>query len=761
MTKALYVAFAATTIFTQPAIAQDVTERADAAAPSMLDDIVVTAQKSARGESVQKIPLAVTAVNKQLMEDNQLTSITDVGRLAPNVSLAPASSFPAFANFYIRGIGLNGTVRSIDPAVSLVTDGMVNEYLLGTLLDTFDVQSVEILRGPQGVLQGRNATGGAISFTSRRPTNDLELEATARVGNGGRFDASFLAAGPLVEDKILAKIGVLRRKSDGLFHDRNNGVMVPSIVNPTGIDSSAKYDSGAEDTWAIRPTIVFKPIENLQISLIGEYLDQQGGAGVGARFVTNATNMQTIFGYTPTFKKWDMNTNREGVYSLKQKKLIGEITLDAGFGVFTSVTGYRDVSYKTNYDAAGFPFILFTFPEGNFDKSKQYSEELRFASDFSDTIRFVVGGYYSDLSMTNVEMRLLSGYFGGGNANLIRSQRGRFRQDGTSKALFYNVEIIPLRGLTLSHGGRYTKDKKTIDIVPLTLCTGSNFTACPDTATTVSASYDDFSPRFSAQYQITSGTQIYASWTKGYRSGNFNARANSLAAIGPADPETVKTIEGGLKSTFLDGRARINLAAYTSDYSDIQRTITIGPTQTLGNAGSASIKGVELETSLLPVRSLELTANVGYIDAKFDTFQGLDVDGNGYNPAVDPELARKLKFERVPKWTMYLAANYTHDIPGWDAKLTGRINYNYQTSVFFDVLNQIPQGSVGLLGGSITFKKGSWSLTAFGRNLTNKEYADQGSQFVIGPAAGPGSRLANHVWGGEPRTFGLELAFKM
>jgi iron complex outermembrane receptor protein len=723
----------------------------------VIKDIIVTAQKGARAESVQKVPLAITAVTAETIRDQQFTSITDVGRIAPTVQLAGASSFPAFANFYIRGIGLNGTVRTIDPAVQVITDGMVNEFLVGTLLDTFDVASVEVLRGPQGILQGRNATGGAVSFTSRRPTDRYELEASVRYGTGDRLDFSLLAAGPVIKDKLYAKLAVLRRKSDGLFHDRNKGVFVPSLANPGGTDTSAQYDSGAEDIWAFRPTLVFKPTERLEISLIGEYVDQGGGSGVGARFLNNATNSQSIFGYTPDFAKGNMNSNRKGLLDLKQTRIVGEIKWETSIGVLTSVSGFRDVDYKTNYDAAGFPFILFTFPEGNRDQSKQYSEEIRFASDFSDTFKFVVGGYYSDLSIETLELRLLSGFFGGGSANLIRSQRGRFKQDSTSKALFYNLEWTPIDGLTLSHGGRYTKDEKDIEIVPLSLCTGSNFTACPDTSTFRSAAFNDFSPKFSAQYQIAPRVLAYASWTRGYRSGNFNARATSVAAIGPAQPENVRSIEAGLKSTFWGGRGRVNLAAYTSDYQDIQRTVTIGPTQTLANAATATIKGFELETTFVPLPGFELVGNVGYVDAHFKEFLNLDVNGGGYDPNVDPDLARKLKFERVPKWTGYVSASYTQELPD-DMRLISRVNFSYQSSIFFDALNEIRQAPVGLVGVNVTLEKGQWRLSAYGRNLTNRDFADQGSRFNVGPGA---SGVAYHVWGGEPRNYGVELAFKL
>ena len=195
------------------------------------------------------------------------------------------------------------------------------------------------------------------------------------------------------------------------------------------------------------------------------------------------------------------------------------------------------------------------------------------------------------------------------NTNNILSLQGSARQSGSSVAAFYNIEWEPFSGVTLSHGGRYTKDRKTFSVVPLGVCgPGENFTRCSTTSFGGKKSWDNYSPKFSVTYEPAPDTNIYGSFTKGYRSGAFNARASTIAAIGPADPETISQFEVGLKTTFLDNRTRINIAAFSSKYNDIQRTVLVNAIQTLSNAARARLRGVELESSVNPFGGLTSAA---------------------------------------------------------------------------------------------------------------------------------------------------------
>lgn len=741
----------------------DKTEASASASGEPDQDIVVTATKSARGESLQRVAIAVSALPAETLRAQSLNNIRDVGNVTPGVKLDEAV-FASFANFMIRGQGLDGSLFTIEPTVSVVVDGMVHENLLGNILDTYDVESVEVLRGPQGILQGRNATGGVVSFRTRRPTDKLQIEGNVLAGSVGRYVVSGLVAGPIVPDILLAKLSVYHTYTNGAFKDNNSGTFRPALYNPSGTDPSPTGDLVRANIWSVRPTIVLKPASNLSITVLGEYSKQTGNGGPGGRIATPQlgysvalpSNLPQLFGYTPASGKFNVNLDNIGAVDLATGRIVGEVTWDVGPGVFTSITGWRKVDFQGTSDSDGTPFALLQFPKGNRTRSTQFSEEVRFASDFSDVIRFVVGGYYSKLSINTVEYRNTNLLLTGSATNSLLYQFGRFRQDGTSKAIFYNVDVEPIKGFTLSHGGRYTDDEKQINMVPISVCGTAGFINCPNTSTLRSANFHNFSPRFAAQYQVDPRTMIYASYTEGYRSGVFNSRATSVAAIGPAQPETVRSFEAGIKTTLAGGRARINLAAFSETYIDMQRTISVNGIQTLGNAGRARLQGFELETTFRPVDGLTLNGNLSYIKPRFLEFFGLDVDGNGYNPSVDPGLAKNLRFNRVSEWNSYAAIAYTFRLGGED-KLTIGANHVYRSSQFLDTLNELRQPAVNMFGANIRYVHGQWSVNVFGKNLTKVYFADGGTRLLFGP--GPNNR-AYYVYGGEPREVGVELRFK-
>lgn len=714
-----------------------------------LEDIVVTAEKRAAGESVQRVPVAITAVSGEALKEAHISDLQEVGKLVPGAQLNDPA-VPGFSNFFIRGVGLNGSVRTIDPAVSVVVDGLPHEFQLGTVLDVDDAQTIEVLRGPQGILFGRNATGGAISLTTRRPKNELEIEGKVRAGSNGRLDFYGLVAGPLIPDIVLGKLSISRRKFNGTFQDRNGGSFAVAPRNPSGTDSSTQTRQIGEDSWALRPTLVLKPTDALTINLLGEYMEEKGGAAA-ALVLNDVPNLQSLWGYTPPEDDDEINHNIQGFHKLKNKRAVADIRLNTGVGVITSITGYRDVDYSIQADIDGTPFTLFHFPEGNFDDSQQLSQELRFASDFSDVVGFVIGAYYSDLSISGEERRTLQL----GAMPSALSFRSRWNQDSTSRAVFYNIDFRPIPEVRLSHGGRYTKDKKNFDVVPLSICAGPNFTLCPDTATSFKRSWDNFSPRFAAEWQASRRTLLYGSWTKGYRSGSFNSRANNIPAVGPADPETIQQFEAGIKATLLDGRARFNIAAFTSKYNDIQRTVVVNAVQTLANAASARLRGVEIESTFRPIDALVINGSLGYIDAKYNEFFGLDVNGGGYDPNVDPELAAKLDLDRVPRLTAYLGATYSFQLPGFAPELQLRGSYSYRSHVFGDVGNEVREPALNIFDAGFAVKSDRWTASVYGKNLTNEIQYGQSSRFNFGP--GPGG-IAYVGWGINAREYGLELA---
>ena len=514
-------------IFSTGAQAQDTA--VSGAEDESLQDIVITAQKQAAGESLQRVPISVTAVNTDILRETQAISIVDVGRLAPNVSLQTAASFPGFPNFTIRGQSISTSLRTLDPTVTLVLDGMPLADPYGALIDTFDLESIEILRGPQGILFGRNATGGAVVVRTRRPGNELEFEAAVRVGNAERFDQSLYVGGPIAGEQLRGKITILHRRRDGLNVDRNGGTFVPAPGNPSGTspaDTSVVVQV-REDVWLIRPTLVWEPSSSLKITLLGEYINADYG-GSSARIIEARPILQAGFGYTPPSFSSEIDQNASDGSQFEIGRLGLEIDWDVGPGVITSVSGWRRVTGSSLSDNDGVPFSFLEITDN--PRSTQISQELRFASTFSDTIRFVAGGYYSDTDLDSVETRVINTVIAGAQSGFATlSQRGQYAQNARIAALFGNVDIMPVEGLTLSGGLRYTNERKDIDIVLLAVCPAG---VCSTTSFQREQSWNDISPRAAISYQVTSNILVYGSFNTGFRSGNFNGRAANPLGIG-------------------------------------------------------------------------------------------------------------------------------------------------------------------------------------------------------------------------------------
>jgi iron complex outermembrane receptor protein len=721
-----------------------------------LTDIVVTARKQG-AESLQRVPAAITAISTDTLDKAQITSIVDVGRLAPNVQLQTAASFPGFANFTIRGLSVNNSLRTLDPTVVVVADGIAFGDPYGTLVDTFDLGSVEILRGPQGVLLGRNATGGAVVLKSRLPADSFGVEASVRVGNGGRFDQSLIVEGPL-NDRLRAKIAVLHRKSRGLSEDRNSGTIVPT---PTGaaaqLYGNATGHEVRDDVLLIRPTIVWEPTDQVDISLIAEHVDATYG-GNDARIIVPRGPLLSVLGYTPPPFSYEIDHDIIGRTKIVTDRATLEANWNVGVGTITSSTGWRKVNHDATIDIDATPFTLLHFPDNKND-SDQFSSELRFASSFSDRIKILAGAYYQHLTMTAVERRIRNTLIvSAAGPFTTQYQEGTYLQTSSNKSVFANVDWTMLDGLTLSGGARYTSERKAIAIALLRTCPGVGFDACLTDRQRRKGSWNDVSPRAAISWQANRDLLLYGSWTRGFRSGNFNGRATPApapadpgAGIGPSDPEKATSFEAGFKATFLDRRARLNVAVFVTKYDDIQKVLTsTQSTQTILNAASATIKGIEVEASLQPIDGLTFDGAFGLTDASYDRFDGLDLTGDRI---PDPALAKQLSFERVPKYTATAAATYDFSIPVVPGDWSARVSYSYFSKIYTDLINtpQAVQPGYDLVDASLSYMPTEQlTIRAYGRNLSNTNYFDATQTPTWGIFG----------FGGSPRTYGVEATIR-
>ncbi len=752
----------ATATFTAAALAAStlaVAEPQGADAPSGgLEEVTVYAERKAGGQRLRDVPMAVSAINGDIIDRAKLLSVVDVGRLSPNTQLDPVGTFPGFSNFSIRGVGNSNSTRSIDSPVNVIQDGMVIDYQAGAVLDTFDLESVEILRGPQGVLFGRNASGGAVVLRSRRPTGEFDAHVDLTVGNANAREINAALEGSLVPDKLSARIAIMTREHDGLVENTTKGafVAVPGCPTPipTGAICNVNNITGAGvahptgpisgiDRLVIRPTLVFTPSDTVKLSLMTQYQDYDDGGGVArAVFPENGIlqNQQRLWGFTPAPGKYETNVQNTGYTTIEAWHAIGELEWQLGAGTWTTIAAYRDLEYNATLHVSGDPFDTLVFPN-NVEKADQRSIETRFNGSFGDKVDYLVGAFWLDADADVRERRESRT----NTSTAITYFDSPWTQNSESKAVFANVDYKFTDQWTASAGVRYTEDDKEISLRPLVSC-GATPTGCDALAFIPDArSWSNTSPRFVLRYMPSDDLNFYASFSKGYRAGNYNARVGTAQALRtPANPETNESIELGFKGEFLDRRLRTNLAIFNADYTDIQRTATVPNSvpsiSTLTNAGQATIRGFEIDASWLPIDSLRIDLAYGKTDASYDELVGVTC------PCGDKLVATDLDFDKLAPWTASVAATWTVNVG--EGELATRVSYARRPEYDTDFRNTVAlrQPAFGLLDASLSYDVGPWSFSVFGRNLENSEFVDIVS---LG--------LGYQAYGGQPRTYGISV----
>ena len=719
-----------------------------------LEEVVVTAAR--RAESAQDVAVALTALSSQSLEDANVVDISDIGFLAPNVQLQPVSTFPGFATFTMRGIGTGAnSIRTLDPTVNVMIDGMVVATQIAGQLDAFDYETVEVLRGPQGIFFGRNSIAGAIQMRTGKPSEEFGGRVKVGVGSQSLVQLEGVVEGSM-SNTLRGKLAVQYRSFDGYFEDNNGGTFIPAPNNPSGTEpGTATQKQNEQDSIFIKPTITWQPSDRFDLTLYGQYFEDDGGSGSTQAYVEPSAAPSTMFrlyGYTPPTDQFEVNHDLVGKSDTEIEQLVVEANWSVGNGVLTSVTGCRDLTFSSSSDIDGTPFLLIHFPD-NEEEASQFSQEIRYAADISDRLDFIIGGFYLDAEQGVIERREFSGLTAGRDHFDFNYIQSVWTQDVKSTALFGNIRWGFTDTLTLNAGIRYSREEKDLNITLLTPCSGPGFSGCSTDKTDLGEEWSNTSPRVALEYRPNDDLMFWGSWTRGFRSGNYNARAPSIAAVGPADPEQADQIEIGMKGDFADGRLRANITGFFTVYDEIQRTTNgedaLGnPLQLLRNAAEAEIPGIEAELTWLPTDRLMLMAGIGWIDPEFKEFTGLNLGA-----ATDQEneaLAKELEFERVPDFEYTLTGEYR--VPMTDSgDLIFRGQYAWRDGFYTDVTNNELRTieDYGILDASVRFENEKWRVSLWGRNLTEENYAD-----IISAA------FNYQRFGGQARTYGVEVGYR-
>lgn len=690
-----------------------------AGAGAMIQEVMVTARKRGVAEGAQSVPVTISALSGDQIEAMFAENLTQVGMTMPNVRLDDAGAFPGGMNFTVRGMGFNSTIASVEPTVGLFVDGMYIGANLGSLGDTFDTESVEVLRGPQGTLFGRNVTGGAVVMRSRRPEGDFGGALRAGLGSGGRQLIAGSVEGSL-SDTVAGKIYTQYNNQDGDFDNIATG-----------------KDHGAEEVSFLRPMLRWRPSDTVDINLIGEY-GRHRGDGTNARFVEIPSQMLYGLGAREPRRADQLALDFKGGVDVEWHQLVLDANWEVGNGTVTSVTGYRDVSYFAALDSDASALDI---ARGlNWMDQDQFSQELRFSSQaLDDRLNYTVGTYYFQQ-----EQEQFYHIFFFGNSN----QRSRGTLDHKTASVFAQGDYEFVDNVFLTLGGRYTWEEKKARNARTPDCDLDLNCVLSDTG---SKTWNNFSPKVGLSWQADPGLLLYTSWSKGFRSGGYNIRTTGVnESAGPYNEEVVEAIEFGFKSDFWDGRARVNGAIFQNKYEDLQRTVNQGLVNFIANVAKATVDGAELEVVLVPHESLSLMAAVGYLDARYDSYPLLDVTGDGQ---PDPELAKGLQLIRAPDWSYSLSAIYDLSLGDYGS-LSNRVSVMYNDKTPANDANTFFSPSFRLWDASITWSPATHQdlrVSLWGKNLTNEVYA-------------PLSTVVGNIWTnyyqGLPRRYGVEVSYR-
>lgn len=693
-------------------------------------EIVVTATKKGAGETVQNVALAITAVSGARLDETAIKSLRDLSYSVPNVQLDTIGTNPGSLNYSIRGLGINSSVPTVEPYVGLFIDGVYIGAPTGPVggAQIFDLEGVEILRGPQGVLFGRNVVGGAVLLRTSRPTNELTSHIRLGYESGETKIASAVVSGPIVKDVLTAKIAAYYSDEEGYFTNEFTG-----------------RPHGANRIWIVRPAAELT-VGDATFALKLEHGYQFGDASAGQNSVRDGmfrNNRRFSNNYTSfAGAKWN------------QAIFQADVPVSLGDGVITNVFGYRDLKTRNGLDVDGLPQNFFL----SFSRTQQdqVSNELRYFGTFGK-MEITTGFFYFQQTTEYIQRRILNG---------TSVSNGGGRQFHKAYAGFLNGDWHITDTLTASAGIRYSWERKRAEVNALNAtspCSLETF-SCDSYAFNDSNSWDGFTPKFGLQWKPNNDLQVYASYSGGLRSGGYNIAANPIPPelnpgnlakpVGPTEQETAKAYEIGLKRRFGRG-SFLNIAAFRTDLSNIQRTI-IFPTPSAGtvtfvaNTGDVRIQGVEAEARWQINDQIAVYGNFGHVEGKYSNII-FDISGDGVVDAKD----QALKSPRLAPWVYGFGADFLFDLGV--GKVDANVEYSYRDAEFQTDNNLLRYRSAKFLNAGIGFSLPSGlRLSIYGKNLTNRiSYA---SSVTLGVAqGGVGSQLNTLNKG---RVVGGELSYR-
>jgi len=717
------VALLSVTFFWSGAVQAQDTQDSNA----LLDEVIVTATKKADGENQQDTEIAITAFGNEQLEAFQVRNISDLSFKIPNVQLDEVGTVKGTANFAVRGLGVNSSIPSIDPAVGVFVDGIYLGINAGVVFDTFDLASVETLRGPQGVLFGRNVTGGAVLVNTGNPTDELHVKTKFAVesglrGTGENYYATGVISGPLTEG-LKGKIGIYYNNDLG-WHENL-------------LDNS---NFGESETLLLRGALEYDGLEGVNILGKLEYGDTNGDgpAGQSHQNGSGVNSFATNLGggdLSQTFDRnsFDFAVNTRGFQESEWINFSLKTDIDVAFGdgTITNIFGFRDFEQNGLSDIdAGVLSVFDAF--FNIDQD-QISNELRYNGRFlDDRLDFTAGLFYFTQDLAYEEQRRV----GGGPLNFD----GGGILDHETFGIFGAGEYAVTDRLSLNAGLRFTDETKVADIAQIEISAdnspcflfnrGAGDRTC-DVERFPTFNTSNLSPKIGFGYEVQDNLRLYGHWSRAFRAGGFNLRntEDPMAALvfgpGPFEDERIDNFEIGFKSEPILG-ARVNGSAFFNLVDDLQREVNVaGGTavvqQVITNAADAEIYGFELDALWPVTNNFILNGSIGVVEGNFtDVTINLNTpDAAGLAlPAGDDDL--ELDIPRLSPFTASAGFTYFRDVGV--GKMTVNGNYSHRDQAAFTDNNLGFINAQDRFDASIglDFVDSGFNVTVYGKNLSNE-----------------------------------------
>ncbi|HYD46628.1 MAG TPA: TonB-dependent receptor [Phenylobacterium sp.] len=742
------------------ALAMPTETRAQAAdEPAAVEELVVTARR--REETLVDVPISMTVQTGEQLEARGAQDITSLQRVTPNLTLQVSRGTNSTLTAFIRGVGQQDPLWGFEPGVGLYVDDVYIARPQGAVLDIFDIERIEVLRGPQGTLYGRNTIGGAIKYvTSRLDAAEPHFRARGTLGTYEQMDLVLSGSVPLGERAAIGGAFATYNR-DGFGENRFTGA-----------------DQYNKQVMAGRLSLELRPTDELFLRLSGDYLDDDSNANHGHRerpipaalaALVNPAECRGVLDdpYDTCAGLGDKNeVINKGVSLLAEWSPAGPFT-------FKSITAWREGETNSrgiDFDNTPAPILDVAVADTVY-QDDQFSQEFQLLYE-GERLQGVAGLYFLDANASGQFDTILQA------ASLTQGTSGSV--ETTSFAAFADFSVDLTERLSVSVGGRWTRDDKDAVVFKANYAglgspiTGRNVAPVGVlTNYAASARFSEFTPRISATYELNDDLNVYAAYGRGFKSGGYDMRGDAAAT--PAtqngyDPEIVDSYEAGLKGSLFDRRLRMTTALFYTDYQGQQITIQqVNPAGTgvvsfVDNVGSSTIWGWEFEGQAQLTDRLTANLALGYTHAEFDEF--LSYVPNAAPPPIFvlADVADTRQFQNTPKWTGNLSLAYAHPLAnGANLRLLGSMSFRSDTSMFETPFPQVDQKAYQLYDLSLVYTSADerWKVGLHGRNLSDERYRTGAYTFAFDPAAPSTIIFGDSVIGfyGPPRTVSLTLDY--